>query len=255
VFGTSGGYVVVRPELPQPWRYQPPLVVSSIRLDRDSVAPAPLLAPGAPALAIAPGTRKVEIEVAALDYSASQRNRYAFKLEGYDKDWVEADATRRAATYANVPPGTYTLSMRGSNREGAWSPHELRIRLHFLPAWYQTWWARAGGALALLAAAFGVYRWRVRNLQQQVYSRTLHLERVHAIVKSINEELDFDALLHTILRESSAIGEVGVAYALICEAPDGRWRSAPAGATTRCRRRAPACRWRRRRRSLSRPPW
>jgi hypothetical protein len=101
VFGTSGGYVVVRPELPQPWRYQPPLVVSSIRLDRDSVAPAPLLAPGAPALAIAPGTRKVEIEVAALDYSASQRNRYAFKLEGYDKDWVEADATA-------APPPTPT---------------------------------------------------------------------------------------------------------------------------------------------------
>lgn len=221
VFGTSGGYVVVRPELPQPWRYQPPLVVSSIRLDRDAVAPAPLLAPGAPALAIPPGTRKVEIEVAALDYSASLRNRYAFKLEGYDKDWVETDATRRTATYANVPPGTYKLSMRGSNRDGAWSPHELSMELHFLPAWYQTWWARLGGALALLTAAFGVYRWRVRNLQQQVYSRTLHLERVHAIVKSINDELDFDALLHTILRESSAIGEVGVAYALICEAPGG----------------------------------
>jgi signal transduction histidine kinase/ligand-binding sensor domain-containing protein len=221
VFGTSGGYVVVRPELPQPWRYQPPLVVSSIRLEREMVAPAPLLGPGAPALAIPSGTRKVEIEVAALDYSASQRNRYAFKLEGYDKDWVEADATRRTATYANVPPGTYRLSVRGSNREGAWSPHELSLRLHFLPAWYQTWWARLGGALAVLAATFGVYRWRVRNLQQQVYSRTLHLERVHAIVKAINDELDFDALLHTILRESSAIGEVGVAYALICEAPGG----------------------------------
>jgi signal transduction histidine kinase/CheY-like chemotaxis protein/ligand-binding sensor domain-containing protein len=221
VFGTSGGYVVVRPELPQPWRYQPPLVVSSIRLDRDSVAPAPLLVSGARPLAIPPGTRKVEIEVAALDYSASARNRYAFKLEGYDKDWVEADATRRAANYANVPPGTYKLSMRGSNRDGAWSPHELSMELHFLPAWYQTWWARTGGALAVLAAAFGFYRWRVRNLQQQVYSRTLHLERVHAIVKAINDELDFDALLHTILRESSAIGEVGVAYALICEAPGG----------------------------------
>ncbi|MYM26459.1 response regulator [Duganella sp. FT135W] len=221
VFGTSGGYAVVRPEPPKPWHYQPPLVVSSVRLDRDAVAPASLLAPGAPALAIPPGTRKVEIEVASLDFSSSQRNRYAFKLEGYDKDWVEADASRRIATYANVPPGHYRLLMRGSNRDGAWSPHELSMVLHFLPAWYQTWWARLGAALALMAGTFALYRWRVRNLQQQVYSRTLHLERVHAIVKSINDELDFDALLHTILRESSAIGEVGVAYALICEAPGG----------------------------------
>ncbi|WP_343729459.1 response regulator [Duganella sp.] len=221
VFGTSGGYVVVRPELPHPWRYQPPLVVSSVRLDHQLVAAAPLLAPQAKALDIPPGTRKVEVEVAALDYSASHRNRYAFRLEGYDKDWVEADASHRAATYANVPPGRYRLAMRGSNRDGTWSPHELSMELHFLPAWYQTWWTRLGTVLAVLASGWGAYRWRVRNLQQQVYSRTLHLERVHAIVKSINDELDFDALLNTILRESSAIGEVGVAYALICEAPGG----------------------------------
>jgi len=221
VFGTSGGYVVVRPELPHPWPYQPPLVVSSVRLDRQTVAAAPLLGQGARALEIPPGTRKVEVEIAALDYSASHRNRYAFRLEGYDKDWVEADASHRAATYANVPPGRYRLAMRGSNRDGNWSAHELSMELHFLPAWYQTWWARLGAVLAVLVSGWGAYRWRVRNLQQQVYSRTLHLERVHAIVKSINDELDFDALLHTILRESSAIGEVGVAYALICEAPGG----------------------------------
>jgi signal transduction histidine kinase/CheY-like chemotaxis protein len=221
VFGTSGGYVVVQPVLPQPWRYQPPLVVSSVRLDRDLVPPALLLTPGSKALEIPPGTRKVEVEIAALDFSASLRNRYAFRLEGYDKDWVEADASHRAATYANVPPGRYRLFMRGSNRDGVWSPHELSMELHFLPAWYQTWWARLSALLAVLASAWAVYRWRVHHLQQQVYSRTLHLERVHAIVKSINDELDFDALLHTILRESSTIGEVGVAYALISESPGG----------------------------------
>ncbi|WP_229259868.1 hybrid sensor histidine kinase/response regulator [Duganella aquatilis] len=221
VFGTSGGYVVVQPAPPQAWRFQPPLVVSSVRLDNRSVPPAPLMAADGASLDIPPGTRKVEIEIAALDYSASQRNRYAFKLDGYDRDWVEADANHRAANYANVPPGRYRLHMRGSNRDGAWSPHELSMELHFLPAWYQTWWARIGAVLAVLASGWALYRWRVRNLQQQVYSRTLHLERVHAIVKSINDELDFDALLHTILRESSAIGEVGAAYALISQTPGG----------------------------------
>ncbi|MRX10334.1 response regulator, partial [Pseudoduganella sp. FT25W] len=233
VFGTSGGYVVVQPTPPQPWRYQPPLVISSVRRDHQAVPAAPLLAVGgaARALAIPPGARKVEIEIAALDYSASQRNRYAFRLDGYDQDWVEADANHRAATYANVPPGHYRLHMRGSNRDGAWSPHELSMELHFLPAWYQTWWARLGAVLAVLAAGWGLYRWRVRNLQQQVYSRTLHLERVHAIVKSINDELDFDALLHTILRASATIGDVDAAYALIPQTPGGpmalraRWGS------------------------------
>jgi signal transduction histidine kinase/CheY-like chemotaxis protein/ligand-binding sensor domain-containing protein len=215
VFGTSGGYAVVHPQPPQRWRYQPPLAVSAVHLDRRAVPAAPLLAPGGPGLNIPAGTRRVEIEVASLDFSASARNRYAFLLEGYDRDWVEADASHRVATYANVTPGHYRLRMRGSNRDGVWSPHELNMELHFLPAWYQTWWARLGAALAVLVLGWILYRWRVRQLQQQVYLRTLHLERVHAIVKSINDELDVDALLHTILRESSAIGHVRAAYALI----------------------------------------
>jgi len=218
VFGTSGGYAVVHPQPPERWSYQPPLVVSAVHLDRRPVPAAPLLAAGGPGLRIPPGTRQLEVEVASLDFSASGRNRYAFRLDGYDREWVETDASHRVATYANVAPGRYRLHMRGSNRDGVWSSNELVMELEFLPAWYQTWWARLGGALAVLALGWGLYRWRVRQLQQQVYSRTLHLERVHAIVKSINDELDFDALLHTILRESSVIGHVCAAYALIADA-------------------------------------
>jgi signal transduction histidine kinase/CheY-like chemotaxis protein/ligand-binding sensor domain-containing protein len=218
VFGTSGGYAVVHPQPPERWSYQPPLVVSAVHLDRRPVPAAPLLAARGPGLSIPPGTRQLEVEVASLDYSASGRNRYAFRLDGYDREWVETDASHRVATYANVAPGRYRLHMRGSNRDGVWSSNELVMDLEFLPAWYQTWWARLGGALAVLALGWGLYRWRVRQLQQQVYSRTLHLERVHAIVKSINDELDFDALLHTILRESSVIGHVCTAYALIADA-------------------------------------
>lgn len=229
VFGTSGGYVVVQPTPPARWTYQPQLVVSAVQLDNRKLAAAPLLAPGGPGLEIPAGTRNVSIEVAALDYSASARSRYAFWLEGYDKDWVEADASHRSATYANVAPGTYRLRLRGSNRNGDWSPHEQTMALHFLPAWYQTWWARSGAALAVLLLGWGLYRWRVRQLeaaklllQHEVYARTRHLARVHAIVKSINEQLDFDKLLQAILLESSAIGQVSGACALICEPGAGQ---------------------------------
>ncbi|KQQ30955.1 hypothetical protein ASF61_17105 [Duganella sp. Leaf126] len=222
VFGTSGGYVVAQQAPVQRWTYQPQLAVSSVELDYRQVAAAPLLAAGSRGLEIPAGTRNVNIELASLDYSASSRNRYGFRLEGYDQDWVEADASHRVATYANVAPGTYRLHLRGSNREGVWSPHELTMTLHFLPAWYQTWWARTGAALGIVLLGWGLYRWRIRQLesakiqlQHEVRAHTRHLARVYAIVKSINDQLDVDALLQTILRESSTIGVVSGACALI----------------------------------------
>ena len=225
VFGTSGGYTVVHPTQPFQWTYQPPLVLSSVRLDKRAVPAAALMAAGGAGLIVPAGTRGVEVEVAALDFSASQRNRYASWLEGYDKDWVETDSSRRIAAYNNLAPGHYRLRLRGSNRDGVWSPHELAIDMQVLPAWYQTWWARCAAALAGLALAWGVYRWRVSALrrtqamlQRLVLSRTRHLEKVHAIVKSINEQLDFDALLQTILFEASASTGVDACYALIGEA-------------------------------------
>ncbi|WP_167761234.1 hybrid sensor histidine kinase/response regulator [Duganella callida] len=217
VFGTSGGFAVVHPEQLPEWHYQPALAITSVMLDGQGVPVAPLLESDSRGLVVPPGTRNLEIEAAALDYSASSRNRYAFWLEGYDRGWTESDSARRVASYGNLAPGHYRLHLRGSNRDGVWSPHELALEINVLPAWYQTWWARLGGALVLLAIAGGGYRWRVQRLQQLVYSRTMHLEKVNAIVKSINEQLDFDAVLHTILLESSAIEGLDAAYAMIVD--------------------------------------
>jgi signal transduction histidine kinase/DNA-binding response OmpR family regulator/HPt (histidine-containing phosphotransfer) domain-containing protein len=93
-----------------------------------------------------------------------------------------------------------------------------------LPAWHQTWWARLGYVLIICAMAWALVRWRVRRLQRKqealqalVYSRTQHLEKLNAIVKSINEQMDFDALLHTILHESTIIKGIDSALALVRE--------------------------------------
>ena len=65
------------------------------------------------------------LEFAALDFTAADHNRYAYRLDGYDKDWIETDATRRLAIPPNLAAGDYRLHLRGSNRNGVWS--ETRI--------------------------------------------------------------------------------------------------------------------------------
>ncbi|PWF48654.1 response regulator [Massilia glaciei] len=222
LFGSSGGYAVVHMDQMAEWTFRPPVAVTSIRLD-GRVVPAPLLLSGrAEGLRIPPGTKSFEVEIAALDFSDSTRNRYAFWLEGYDKGWVEGDASRRFAAYANLAPGRYLLRLRGSNRNGLWSGQALSMPVSVLPAPHQTAWAYLGYALAALALGWSLFHWRVRHLQRSrarlqalVYSRTRHLEELGAIVKAVNEQLDFDAMLATVLRESAIIEGVESAFALV----------------------------------------
>ncbi|CAN7560797.1 response regulator [Duganella sp. LjRoot269] len=225
VFGATSGMAVVYPGRLNDWGYRPPLVISAVRLDQHVLTPDQLDNQQGPTLTLHPHNQSFEVELAALDYSAPQRNRYAYMLEGYDSQWVETDASRRIASYNRLPPGSYLLRLRGSNREGLWNAAELSLRVVVLPAWHQTWWAYAGYFLAACALTWALVRWRVRQLhrtgialQALVYSRTQHLEKLNAIVKSINEQLDFDALLHTILHESTVIKGVDTALALVREA-------------------------------------
>ncbi|MYM80965.1 response regulator [Duganella sp. FT50W] len=222
IFGSTSGMAVVYAERVIDWTYRPPLVISEVRLDQRRITPAELTSKDGPTLVIPPESLSLEVELAALDYSAPQRNRYAYLLEGFDQRWVETDATRRIATYTHLPPGHYVLRMRGSNRDGLWNADELTLRVVVLPAWHQTWWARLGYAVIFCALTWALIRWRVQRLQREqealqalVYSRTRHLEKLNAIVKSINEQVDFDALLHTMLQESTAIKGIDSALALV----------------------------------------
>jgi len=227
LFGSTEGLAVVHPERLGEWTYHPPLVMSAVSIDGRPLTPAQLQtqsAPSSPTLTLPPDAKSFEVSLAALDFSAAWRNRYAYRLEGYDRRWNETDANRRLLAYANLAPGDYQLHLRGSNRDGVWSTEELVMDVHVLPAWHQTWLAWLFYALAAVALALCTYRWRVSHLHRKgamlqalVYSRTQHLEKLNAIVRSINEQLDFDALLHKILQETAVIKGIDVAWALVRE--------------------------------------
>jgi len=220
-FGATAGLTVVRPQQLVQWSFAPPLVISAVRIDGQPMAAGALIGQN-PTLTLAPGAKSLEVQLAALDYSAPHLNRYAARMDGVDRDWVSTDATGRLAIYRNLAPGTYRLHLRGSNRTGAWTAQTLSLQVIVQPRWYQSWWAKCLAALAAAGAVWGVYRWRMgyllrarTRLEARIHARTLHLEKLNAIVRSINEQLDFDALLVTMLREATVIEGVETAHALV----------------------------------------
>ena len=172
-FGGLGGLTVIRPERLTRRVYSAPIVVTDVE---EGGRPA--------ALADSAGTRKqltvppeaggFSVEFSLLDFTAPERNRYAYWLEGYDKTWREVDTTHRSASYTNLSPAHYTLHMKAASRDGAWSEHPLEVDVLILPAWYQAWWFDLLKILGALLVVAGVVAVRVRYVQQ----RSQELERL-----------------------------------------------------------------------------
>ena len=185
LFGGIGGLTIARPQRLQPWTYQPPVVVTEMRVDGVPVHSAAARGSAASDTLVLPaGARSCAVEFAALDFSAPERNRYAYRLRDFDPQWIETDPAHRLASYTNLPPGDYLLELRGSNRDGRWSPVLRQVRLQVLPSWYQTTLVRVLAMAASVAAIFllvqartALLRRHQRELELLVADRTATLEQ------------------------------------------------------------------------------
>jgi PAS domain S-box-containing protein len=100
-------------------------------------------------------------EFAALDYTNPKKNQYAYKLEGFDKDWIYA-GTRRYATYTNLDGGTYTFRVKGSNNDGVWNEEGTSVKIIITPPPWKTWWAYTLYVVVLVTAVLGYVQWKTR---------------------------------------------------------------------------------------------
>ena len=163
LFGGSEGLAAVHPERFSHRTVKPPVVVTDIHVGARSVPPD--TATQTP-LMLGPRERSLEVEFAALDYSAPDKLHYAYRLVGFDEDWLPSDNGRRLAAYTNLPPGSYALRLRATDRDGTWAePLELRVIVQ--PAWWQSWWFRLILVAAAIAAIYGLVRFRTRFLQKR----------------------------------------------------------------------------------------
>ncbi|MEO6456568.1 MAG: two-component regulator propeller domain-containing protein [Ginsengibacter sp.] len=124
----------------------------------------------------------------AINYTFSQKNQYAYKLEGFDKEWNYV-GTNRTATYTNLDPDDYVFRVKASNNDGIWNEQGASVIITITPPFWLTWWFKILAVLMVAGIAVGFYRYRVRainnqklNLQQQVQEQT------HQLLKSTKEE-------------------------------------------------------------------
>ncbi|MCD4751267.1 MAG: hypothetical protein K8R59_18005 [Thermoanaerobaculales bacterium] len=226
-FCTAKGAVTVNPREMSANPVPPPVVIEKIVVNDE-----PWVAFGSPELPAA--SENFELHYAGLSFVAPEKVRFRYKLDGFDHDWREGE-TRRVAYYTNLPPRSYIFRVTACNNDGVWNEVNASVEFSVAPHLYQTYWFYGLCIIAGLAAVGGGYQLRVaqlkareRVLSQRVDERTRaleqkrqELEKINAIVTSINAELEFTDLLAAILEETRVIRGVETASALVWD-PDLR---------------------------------
>lgn len=211
LFGGINGLNIFYPADLQTNQYVPPVVLTDFQLFNKPVkvgGESPLKQPinQTDFLTLSYEDYVFSFGFAALSYQNPAKNQYAYIMEGFETEWNYVDSQRRFATYTSLPAGEYRFRVKGSNEDGVWNELGTRLHLTVTPPWWENWWFRGGALIAILGLVMGLYRWRVRTLDQ--YNRQLErqvAERTQALTQTnqrLQQEMSERQLTSQALRES-----------------------------------------------------
>lgn len=116
----------------------------------------------------------MSFEFAALNFAAPDKILYAYKMEGFDKDWNKVGGQRKA-TYTNLAPGSYLFKVKAATSDSEWDVPEATLSVIIKPPFYQTVWAYLVYALLAAGMAYTLYRYSVERIRKQ---NEMRLERM-----------------------------------------------------------------------------
>jgi signal transduction histidine kinase/ligand-binding sensor domain-containing protein/CheY-like chemotaxis protein len=188
-FSTTAGVVRVDPTRLQQNLLPPPVLIEGVTIDGHAAA-------GDRGITVPPGSGDLEVRYTAPSFVNAQAVRFKYRLEGFDKDWVDV-GPRRAAYYTNLPPATYSFRVLAANSDGIWNDAGASIAFRLQPHYYQTTWFFVLMLVAGSGAALTAYRLQVRGTRHRqaelvrlVAERTRDLQQEVIVRKAAEEKAE-----------------------------------------------------------------
>jgi len=201
-FGGTNGFNIFRPEEIANSTFQAPVVLTEVQINYESISRAARrgkspVSQAAPHLLqdlqLSYADKVLTFEFAALDYSAPNKNQYAYRLAGFNNTWIQA-GNQHAVTYTNLDPGSYTFEVKGSNSDGFWSDKTIDLPIYISPPFWETIWFRILVILTFSTLVITIYKIRMNNMrlfeqrkakEKQVLLQLDHQQRV-LVTKSMD---------------------------------------------------------------------
>ena len=207
-FGGLNGFNAFVPDRIRQLAAAPPVVLTGVTVDHH-----PLGGPADETRNIRLGFRDkvLNLEFSALDFTAPERNLFAYKLEGFDPEWVPLTG-KRSVTYTNLNPGRYTFQLRGANSDGRWNEEPLKVPVDVASPPWASGWAYTGYGLFLFGALAGVTRQQKRKFEREAeYARVLEF-RVQERTRELSlRQVDLEKANDELARASITDSLTGLA--------------------------------------------
>jgi len=199
-FGGTQGYSHFYPERIKDNPHLPPVYLTNLKIFNQNVAVGteilPISIQDCQQITLSYKESVFTIEYVALNFTVSSKNQYAYKLEGFDKDWNMV-GTQRSATYTNLDAGTYIFKVKAANNDGVWNETGTQLKIIITPPFWKTWWFRVISFAIFLLSAYSWYWYRMNQMLKQnhrlenlVDERTIALKEKAEQLSMANEELN-----------------------------------------------------------------
>jgi signal transduction histidine kinase/ligand-binding sensor domain-containing protein/DNA-binding response OmpR family regulator len=201
VFGGIYGFVLFHPDSIKSNDLAPPVYFTDFQIFNKSVP----IGPNSPLTKNINEIEKITLsyyqsvftfQFAAINHIGTAKNQYAYKLEGFDKDWTYC-GSRRTLTYTNLDPGEYTLRVKASNNDGVWNEVGTSVAISITPPYWLTWWFKTIAAFLFVGSITAFISLRVRAMSQKrieleklVQERTVSLAKITAEERLARQEAE-----------------------------------------------------------------
>ena len=200
-FGGVNGFNIFHPDSIEHNTFVPPVVLTGFQIFNKKIEPGKhtsLATEISEARKINLSYREsvFSIDYAALNYTNPQENQYAYKMDGFDKEWIYS-GNKRSATYTNLDPGRYIFRVKASNNDGVWNEKGASIFILISPPFWKTWWFTSSCILTVILFSFGLVKAKTnrislknQDLEVKIAERTVKIESQKKEIEAQRDNLN-----------------------------------------------------------------